>query len=1602
MFRRIRKILCWTISVIILLIIAIVVALYIPPVQNLIKNIALEQVKKSTGMDITVGHFRLKFPLSVSVSDVQIIEASGDTMLRAGEADVSVKFWPLLKGDIDVSGAKVEDVFYQLGNRDSSIWIRANVKDFDLDVALLNFGKGQIDLHKAVLDGGDVWLCIKDTVKEEKTDTTATSPLRITAGDIELNNLTYRMKMLPTIDSLYADIPEARLKNGTVDLGKQTISAALLSVDSITAAYFLPSEEFLETYHPIDTIVDPIEETPDSLLWNISVDKILLSGKSALYATKDEEPLPGLDFKFLQARDIDIEIDSFFNHGAEIIVPIKELKATERCGITLGVTGLFKIDSTAMRAEGMKINTDYSHIDFDASMGMGDPVKDPDLPLNLNAHGNISPLDLEMAFPTLNAVFAKGLPKSEIDLGADVRGSLNHIDIDELYLNYSPLLSLRAGGEISHPMEFERMDGNVWIKGSMHQLNEVKSLFLDKSMAAEINLPTLTLDGKVKFDPGLIAGNLKATADDGTIAASGSWRQKIEGYELDLTMSDMPIGKIMPSLGINTVSTSIKAKGAGFDFYSPKTYLDAEIALINADYLGYSYKDIDLTAHLKDGAFEAEVVSNNESAEFDIEVSGTISRSEVTWKLNGDIQTLNLKELGLSETENDGTVMIDTYGSIDMKARLADATLTVNDLDWNLDGKRLYTDRIDLNATASDSMLFATLRTGDLNVRLASLNPLDTILAKISTFGAVMDSTIARRSIDIPLIERSLPNIDIEVSAGSSNVVQDYLLQSDMGFRNAFFSFRNDSLLNFDAKVLGFTSKDMRIDTLSFGAVQHGKFLAFTGAMDNRPGTMDNFAHVKLSGYLSDDKMTLILRQRNIDDEQGFYLGLNLNVDGDEATLRLVPYTPTIGYKEWTLNKDNFIEYNFVNHHIDANLSLASAKSFIKIYTDHVEGEEGQEDVTVQLSEIQLADWLSISPFSPPIKGELGANLRIHWDQGVLTGAGYVSLDDLIYGKERVGDFNLGIDVSSKSTGALAANVSLMVDSVKVITAQGVLNDSTRTNPFDLDFSMIRFPLKVVNPFLPKEYAQLSGTLNGQMDVTGSLTSPLFNGFLDFDSTKVNIPMLGSSLTFSENKIPVDSNIVRFDNFAIKALNENPLTVNGTVDISSLSNVGINLGLNARDIQVVNSSRAKKNEDVYGKAFFNVDADVKGNMKLLRVNASLSVLAGTNVTYILRDAQAALSSQNTHDLVKFVNFADSAAVELADTIQQSMAMILNADLRVNQGSTINVDLSPDGKNKVTINGEGSLDYSMSPVNPGRLTGRFNINSGFVRYTPPLMSEKLFNFENGSYVAFNGDIMNPILNIHAVDHLKANVTQSGQDSRLIEFDVTLAITNTLANMNVAFGLSTNDDITVQNELSSMTPEQRATQAMNLLLYNTYTGPGTTGTSNLAGNPLYSFLASQLNSWAARNIRGVDISFGIDQYNKTTNGYTSTATSYSYKVSKSLFNDRFTIVVGGNYSTDSNADENLEQNLISDIAFEYKLNRSGSMYLKVFRHTGYESILEGEITETGVGFVIRRKIRSLKDLFRFRFPARRHYTTDGGVIVNEKTDSIKQPATDEAKK
>jgi hypothetical protein len=1098
-----------------------------------------------------------------------------------------------------------------------------------------------------------------------------------------------------------------------------------------------------------------------------------------------------------------------------------------------------------------------------------------------------------------------------------------------------------------------------------------------------VNLPPLTIDGVVDFNRGDLAGDLTVATTDGSVTLTGEWRNREVGYAVSLDAIKFPLQSILPRLGVADITATLDAEGAGLDPFKSSTSLHGLMTLDHVRYQGTPYENLSAEIALEDGLAAISATSANRGASFNINADGNLAGDTLKWNFNGDLKDINLQALKLTDSIAEGSIALQGNAAFTLpkteitrvKGRKV-VTTTPLTFDTDVDISKLYWRMADGTVNANDIKLKAAsdltrtlldVDNGDLCVNAYSATPIDSILDRADRLTTILNRSINSRQIPIDTIQQTLPPFNLQVNAGRDNILASYLLDSDLSFDRLDLTAANDSLLSGTMAVRGFASGETRLDSIDMSFNQHGKLLLYNMQVNNQPGTLDQFAHVQAKGYLGADKFSLIFHQSDIDDETGFSFGSVITMPTENTfSLTFVPYHPIIGYQQWEINRDNFISYNIENRHIDANLYLQSDKSSLKLFTEHNEADSTQEALRLQIDQLKIEDWLAISPFAPPIKGDLSADMSVTLGDKSINGNGTVSLADLYYGRDKVGDFDIDLDVATNASGTIRATTSLMVDGVKTITASGNLNDSTALNPFMLDFRMIHFPLSVLNPFMPSGTAKLGGMLNGEMDITGDMAKPTFNGWLSFDSTAVNVTMLGSTFDFSEAQIPVKDNVVSFNNFEIKAVNENPLLINGTADISDLSDIKLNLGLKASNTQLVGSKR-KKGQDVYGKLYIDLDATAKGYLsRFLAVKANVKVLPGTNVTYVIPDVQSAITSASNADMVKFVNFTDSTAVEAADSLHTTgLVMNIDATLDISDGSTLAVDLSSDGKNRAQVQAAGRINYSSDFLGDERVTGRVTVDQGYVRYgMAPVMSEKLFQIKSGSNVVFNGEMLNPTLDLHAYDEVKANVSSDG-NSRSVNFDVGLDVTGTLEQMNVVFDLSTDDDLTVQDELSAMSADQRANQAMNLLLYGSYTGPGTKASTMT--NPLYTFLAGQLNSLASSAIKGVDISFGIDQLDRTRDGVSSTAMSYSYKVSKSLFDDRFKIVVGGNYTTDADADENFAQNLIADISFEYLLNPEGTMYVKIFRHTGYESILEGEITQTGVGFVYKKKIQSLADLF-----------------------------------
>lgn len=1534
--KRIVRLLGYTFLAVVLLLCGVVALLYSDWAQDNAREALLGKLSTPGGR-LSLDSFRLDFPLDLELGGL-VFTTDGDTMIAASSMRADVALLPLLAGKAEVNDLDLRGLRYRMGGPDSVMCI---------------------DISADSLSLSPVSVALKD--------------MAINIDRAGMRGLRYSMRMMPTIDTLTATIGHAELNDGLVDLSGQKVDLHFFGGRHLSARYIAPDSASAADW--ISTHPEAPADTTVTAPWTVTIDSIDFHGGDALYATAGVKPVPGLDFTYISLDSLDLGLTDFYNQASVVRLPVR-VHGRERCGVTLDVDGTLDIDSVALTFNDVHLSTPRgTDVRFGGKLGMGDMAADPDLPLGLDLEGSFSPEDMSDIFPAFMPYFAAVPSADNISLNVDAKGSTGDLAIEDIRLVLNRCVTLQAKGNIRNMMNPDKLAGNIALKGNIINVDGFKKKFLAKPTADMLHIPPMTIAGNVAMAGGTVKGRMTARTKGGKLGLDANWNANAESYKAVLKTDEFPVQAFMPLLGVSQLSADLAVTGKGYDPFRTSTKIDADLNVEKAVYQDVAYTNIKADAHLDQGKANVSLKSDTPSLEFSLKADGNLDGDVYRWHADVDGTYIDLHALKFMQEPASVEVVLDGNAVIGPGKNDISADMTVHDLFFRRTEGTIALDGISAHFNTSDSLTDLKVINRDLTATFSSSVPLDTLTTSFGEFSKILSEQMAIYAIDADTLCRALPPFSFDLNGGRSNLVNDILKGSKMSVRKFNLSVDNDSTLLISGLVKRFDTGSMLLDSIFINGGEHRGHFHLNAGVENRPGNLDKWHRVDMKSIIQGKYAHLALTQTNIKGEVGYDLGIAAQSNAADSTLSLHirPYSPIISYQKWTVNHDNFISYNLPTGHIDANLRMNGGNSALAIYTEHPDSVDvhaaGQEDVVIRLTDIHLNDWIAVNPFAPPVKGDINADMRLNRHDGNLTGEGTAGITNFSYGKEKVADLKVDFDISAMSDGAIRADADVIVDGMKTMTLRGALNDSTSTSPLDLDFAMIHFPLTTVNPFLPPGVAKLSGMLNGNLKISGPEAAPIINGTLDFDSTAVLLGMTGTAYNFSPTPIRVVDGLVSFDGFKISGCNDNPLTVDGTVDISKFSDMKLNLSLKADNMMIVNSKRLKKGADIFGKGYISLDATARGSMSFMTVNADLSVNSGTNITYVISsEASAALTNRSSGDMVKFVNFTDSVEVAEADTLARSgLAMMLDANLTMQNGNIITVYLSPDGKNRAQIESNGQLAYSMTPLDNGRMSGRLNIDKGFVRYSPPFMSEKLFNFERGSYVAFNGAIMNPTLNVHAVDVIKANVTQRGQNSRLVNFDVGLSVTGTLNQMDVAFDLSTNDDITVANELESMTPEQRANQAMNMLLYNVYTGPGTRGDASLAGNPLFSFLESQINTWAANNIKGVDISFGINQYDRTVDGSTSQTMIYSYQVSKSLFNDRFKIVVGGNYSTDANADENFSQNLINDISFEYFLNDQRTMYIRLFRHTGYESILEGEITQTGVGFVYRRKLRRLGDMF-----------------------------------
>ena len=1570
------KIAGWVLGILLLLIVLLPFSLYIPWVQNIVKDYACEWASEKTGMDISIGRILIKFPLDVSVDDVLVIDQNKDTMLVAGNLTAGVAVKPLLKGKLDVDEAELKKARYNMVTEDSSLVLRTRVDECKMKGIDFNWKNNEVNVADGQLRGGKVDLTYLPHKVVHKADTTESDPWRIRALKLMLDDVDYTMQMLPTIDKMDAHVGHAVLKGGVVDTGAKTVDARSLEIDSADVNYTYPPDKWAKEYAQVNPVPpDTLPKLPsDSIPWTVKADSLRLTNGHARYALRDKQGgKNGLDSDFIEVSDVNIAVDDFYNRGTNVVVPVKHLSAKERSGLQIkDASGTVKVDDLGVDLDGLKMKTMMSDIALDGHVDMAMLQNQPGGNMRIKTDSKVALQEVTKILPEYAQVL-KDIPQvAPVSIKGDVAGNTNHIDIKTLTADLPRYAHATVSGTVYNPMDADKLAGELDLDARFDNINFIKPTLLDKATQKQVNFPPMAVKGKAKLQSGTISADATMKMAGGEVVGRGSFNSKSQKYDIDATFKNFPVKAVLPLSNADNLTAHIKARGEGLDFLKPSSNVNATIDLAGVNYNNAMYRNLQADVHLNGGDLSAKVTSNNSNCDLDVDVNGSINGDHYVLDAQGTVRNMDLKSLGMYKGECRGSTQFSAQADINTRTREYDADVDLKNINWQLDGKAIVAESANATLYSCDSLTEATFDNEDNHIAFSSPEGLEALVDKFTKAGDVVMQQVDKRAVDIDPLRESLPQFKLDVQMGPDGIVQRMLESQEIDFRELTCHMRNDSDIYVDGRVRSLSVGSTSIDTIDFRATEQGDYLAFNGHMGNRPGTWDEFAQVDVEGGIRGSTIDFLVNQQNIKKETGYRLGCNATLTDKSVNMRFFPEDPVIGYRKWTVNNGNYVNVDYTDRMLDADLRLESDSSVVALHTQRNE-EEGNEDIFFDVNNLRIEEWTNIVPSLSSMTGRLDADFDLKFDGKNAEGEGDISIKGLTYNGYREGDValhaNYAIDPETAST---RVDADLLMDGGRVAIANGVLNDSTSTSPLNLAVTLNRFPLRKVSPFIPGRWVYLRGYANGQLNVNGTMDAPLLTGYVVGDSAVISMPRYSASLMLGEDKIPINNNVIKFNNYKLIGHNDNSVLLNGNVDARDLGNIGMDLRLNGKNVQVIKGEQ-RSLTDVFGKGFFDVDATVRSRNNNMDVRADVSLLTGSDITYVMKDEVSTLTNKVDENMVTFINVNDTTdSYTHLKTAAEHYSTNILANINVEQNSKINVFLSEDGKDRATVDGSGRLKYTLDFAGKDNLNGTYTIESGTFRYTPPLISQKNFVIASGSTITWTGDMLNPQLNLTATDHAKTSVSNESSGSRLVDFLITAKVGGTLSNVDLSFDMSSENDMAVQNELQSMSDVQRSQAAINMLLYGSYSGTKGIGSvkDGLSANAaLFSFLQSQLNSWAEKAIKGVNLSFGINQYEGAKSG--GVETSYSYRLSKNLFNDRFKIVVGGEYSTEATAEQNFGQNLISDISIEYSLNEQGSRYLRLFRHTGYESVLEGQVTKTGVGFVMKRKVGSLNDLFRKSF-------------------------------
>jgi hypothetical protein len=1308
----------------------------------------------------------------------------------------------------------------------------------------------------------------------------------------------------------------------------------------------------------------------------------------------------GLDYMHLKMQNINLNANNFYYSLDTISGDINSFTAKEKSGLFVQElkTNFFYGPKDAF-LKNLYLKTpqtllkDQVIVKYPSIASITDDISKLYIDASLTG-SKLSFKDVLLLAPQLstNQPFST-MPNAVININSKVMGTVDNLRIPQLQVSGIGNTRINASGIIKGMPDVEKAYFDLNIKEFKSTAKDIEGFIPAGTIPSNIQLPAnFVAKGYFKGIINNFNTNLALNSSFGNGKVNAKFDQRIknkEKYDAVISLDNFNVGKLIKNDSIGSISLKANVKGIGLDPKTASAKLDGEV--IKAVYNQYTYKNLALKGNIDNGLFKAFADMKDPNLYFDLGANGSFKGEYPSVKLKLNLDSVDLNKLNLYATS------LKFRGKIDADIETLDpdylnGTISFNKLLIAKGEDRYQLDSIKIVSSATAKKNTLKLNSQFLTASMSGKYQLTEIGTTLNnTIAKYYDTGIAPTRPDTLKPQQFSYNINISDDPVLYSLVPSLTRIEPIAISGRYNSYGDTVIMNGNIPKVVYAGNTITNGKLAVKTEQD--ILKYSLLIDEVKSSSFLLPKTSLTGQLKDNLLDYKLQVLDIAGKERFLLAGNLKaLENRDSEFRLNLDGLKLNYQSWNVSNDNIIRFGEQGIYAN-NFVLSNSGQSIKIASQE---NSPNSPIGINFNNFRIETITSIISQDSLLAGGIinGNAVAKNLTTSPLFTAD-MNIQDFSFMADTVG--NIAVKIDNQEANIFNTDVAITGNGNDVnLTGFYNVNNSS----FDMDLRIPRLNLKSIQGFTLGNMKDATGYLNGAFKIKGNIDEPNINGDLNFNDAGFRVTALDSYYKVDNEKIVFNNEGIILNKFALIDSAGNDLVVSGAIYTQDYLDYRFNLEVKADNFMALNSSE-KDNELYYGKLFFDTNMRIKGDLNNPIINGSLKVNKATELTLVLPQSDPGIADRE--GIVEFIDQDDpefAKAFTLPDSLNKTdiMGMTLNMNIEVDPEAALTLIIDKGSGDFVKVKGEAELSAVIDPSGKISLTGKYELQEGFYEMSFNFIKRQ-FKIDKGSSVLWTGDPLSASMDVTAIyvsETAPINLVgdQLGTASQAVRntykqelpFNVLLKMKGELlkpelsfdivlpdANYNVSSDIITTSRTKLEQLRSQ--PSELNKQVFALLLLNRFIGEnpfasesGSGGIETLARQSVSKIISKQLNDLAGDLIQGVELNFDLAATDDYTTGQRENRTDLNVGLSKRLLNDRLKVSIGSSFGLEGPQQINQQANNIAgDIAVDYSLSKDGRYLLRAYRKNQYQVALQGQVIETGLGFIITMDYNQFKELF-----------------------------------